>query len=314
MVTAHSATQPSTTLYDCQDPPVLQNGFRNAISTTYNATVIYSCNNGYTMFGESSITCLDTGNWSELLVNCTINDIDECLKRNTCHYNANCTNTDGSFKCECQNGYRDQVGVGGQRCADVDECAFDGDFFCMHALNQTRVCVNIDGGYVCVCNKGLTGSKCETDIIECNDTTTCGPHADCTNTHGGYSCACPDGYPQGNSYLGCFDCQDPPVLQNVFRNATSTTYNATVIYSCNNGYTMFGENCITCLDTGNWSDMLFNCVIKDCQNPPVLQDGYQNATSTTYNSTVIYSCKPGYRMIGDNSITCLNTGTGANCW
>ncbi|XP_052244627.1 uncharacterized protein LOC127853868 [Dreissena polymorpha] len=313
------ALEAHCTIKDCQDPPVLHNGYRNATSTTYNSTVIYSCNPGYRMFGESSITCLDTGNWSELLVNCTIkdcgntfmekgecnatstffkssarcschrgyhftginssieclangvwsvvqgncvindcgqppignlstihfplttvnataiyaclpgyntthiteltctadgkrfrntklcSDIDECLKRNTCHYNANCTNTDGSFKCECQTGYRDQDGVGGQRCADVDECAFDGDFFCMHALNQTRLCVNIDGGYVCVCNKGFTGSKCETDIIECNDTTTCGPHADCTNTYGGYSCACPDGYPQGNPYLGCFE-------------------------------------------------------------------------------------------------------------
>ena len=59
-------------LPDCQNQPVLQNGFHNATSTMYNSTVIYSCNEGYTMFGENSITCLDTGNWSELLVNCTI--------------------------------------------------------------------------------------------------------------------------------------------------------------------------------------------------------------------------------------------------
>ncbi|XP_052242137.1 sushi, von Willebrand factor type A, EGF and pentraxin domain-containing protein 1-like isoform X2 [Dreissena polymorpha] len=311
------------TIKDCQNPPVLQDGFHVAITTTYNSTVIYSCNPGYRMFGENSITCLDTEDWSELLVNCTIkdcgntfmengecnatstyfkssatcschrgyhftgintsieclangtwslvhgncaindcgqppignlstihapqttfnatavyaclsgysttniteltctakgewdgtapicSDIDECLNRpKPCDFNAKCTNSDGSFKCECQTGYRDLDGFGGQHCADVNECAFDGDFYCMHALNQTRVCVNTDGGYVCVCNKGLTGSKCEIDIIECNDTTTCGSHAICTNTYGGYSCACPDGYPQGNPYLGCFE----PVL------------------------------------------------------------------------------------------------------
>ncbi|KAH3724508.1 hypothetical protein DPMN_050327 [Dreissena polymorpha] len=33
---------------------------------------MYSCNPGYKMFGENSITCLDTGNWSKLLVNCAI--------------------------------------------------------------------------------------------------------------------------------------------------------------------------------------------------------------------------------------------------
>ncbi|KAH3724507.1 hypothetical protein DPMN_050326 [Dreissena polymorpha] len=59
-------------LPDCQNPPVLQNGFHNATPTTYNSTVMYSCNPGFTMFGENSITCLDTGNWSQMLVNCTI--------------------------------------------------------------------------------------------------------------------------------------------------------------------------------------------------------------------------------------------------
>ena len=35
-----------------------------------------------------------------------LTDIDECTtSTDNCHKNATCTNTDGSFTCECHNGY-----------------------------------------------------------------------------------------------------------------------------------------------------------------------------------------------------------------
>ncbi|XP_052245310.1 sushi, von Willebrand factor type A, EGF and pentraxin domain-containing protein 1-like [Dreissena polymorpha] len=180
------ALEAQCTIKDCQKPPVLHNGFHNATSTTYNSTVIYSCNPGYTMFGENSITCNDTGNWNKLLVNCTIKD-----------------------------------------------------------------------------------------------------------------------------------CQNPPVLQDGFHNATSTTYNSTAIYSCNPGYTMYGENSITCLDTGNWSELLVNCTIKDCGTPPILTNGDRTFLNTTVNSTIEYTCNPGYDLNGISNIHCIETGTWsileANC-
>ena len=33
-------------------------------------------------------------------------DVDECVQNSTlCNINANCTNTDGSYMCQCQDGY-----------------------------------------------------------------------------------------------------------------------------------------------------------------------------------------------------------------
>ena len=39
-------------------------------------------------------------------------DIDECKRIHSCHVNATCTNTKGSFVCECQPGFNGN----GQNC------------------------------------------------------------------------------------------------------------------------------------------------------------------------------------------------------
>ncbi|XP_052242297.1 sushi, von Willebrand factor type A, EGF and pentraxin domain-containing protein 1-like [Dreissena polymorpha] len=220
---------------DCQDPPVLQNGFHDATTTTYNSTVMYSCNPGFIMFGESSITCLDTGNWSELLVNCTIKDCHSPPVMHNGNLTVSTTTYNSTAIYTCSSGY------------DI------------HGPNSIRCLATGDW-----------------DKLE----------AKCTIK----------------------DCQDPPVLQNGFHNATTTTYNSTAIYSCNPGYTKFGENSITCLDTGNWSKLLVNCTIKDCATPPALTNGGFTSHNTIFNSTVEYTCNHGYELIGMSTIRCLETG------
>ncbi|KAH3724694.1 hypothetical protein DPMN_050517 [Dreissena polymorpha] len=46
----------------------------------------------------------------------------------------------------------------------------------------------------------------------------------------------------------------------------------------------------------------------DCHSPPDLRNGYSTVSTTTYNSTAIYTCSSGYDMHGPNSIRCLATG------
>ena len=47
-------------------------------------------------------------------------DINECDKHtHNCHLNGNCTNTEGSFICDCSIGFD---GDGINDCVDIDEC------------------------------------------------------------------------------------------------------------------------------------------------------------------------------------------------
>ena len=93
------------------------------------------CNHGYTGNG---VTCVGTVQLSEQTTfmhgepSCLVTkyfcfialDIDECsLSVDNCHANANCTNTDGSFLCNCDSGYTGNGTVcagkntGGERCS-----------------------------------------------------------------------------------------------------------------------------------------------------------------------------------------------------
>ena len=73
-------------------------------------------------------------------------DIDECTTGdNSCHEEASCTNTVGSYDCRCRLGYRGD----GRQCFDVDECGENRD-----ECDENARCENTAGSYNCICNQG----------------------------------------------------------------------------------------------------------------------------------------------------------------
>ena len=130
------------------------------------------------------------------------NNIDECEeKTHNCHGFATCSDTLGSFECECFDGYR---GDGVKKCDEIDECAEGTD-----ECHDFATCTNTPpGSYTCDCFDGYEGDgfNC-TDIDECaTDTHDC--HVEfglCTNTPGSYDCTCNDGY-MGDGFLCTVPC------------------------------------------------------------------------------------------------------------
>jgi hypothetical protein len=85
-------------------------------------------------------------------------NIDECLDTTACPPLADCHDTQGSWECDCPEGYvMDDVG-----CVDVDECS-DTNGGCWHH------CANQDGSYECSCSPGYilapNGHKCFGDSV-----------------------------------------------------------------------------------------------------------------------------------------------------
>ena len=85
----------------------------NAQCTNTEGSFNCSCKPGY--FGDGVactskiIIVMDQSKSFEVLITCFCSastDVDECIQgEHTCHVNANCTDTDGSFNCTCREGY-----------------------------------------------------------------------------------------------------------------------------------------------------------------------------------------------------------------
>ncbi|KAK6101580.1 EGF domain family protein [Brugia pahangi] len=73
-------------------------------------------------------------------------DINECAQSGICHENAFCENSDGSYSCHCQSGYKGD----GYKCDDIDECQ-------NNPCHPQSICTNLPGSFSCKCPDGWVG-------------------------------------------------------------------------------------------------------------------------------------------------------------
>lgn len=115
------------------------------------ATLVTNCVMDVVKVGHNINTLLRAPNQSLILFtffgHVSISDIDECLNYKC---GGRCTNLPGSYRCDCEKGYK----LEGERCVDVDECV---------SLKPCKgSCINLPGSYRCDCNAGYQteGNEC----------------------------------------------------------------------------------------------------------------------------------------------------------
>ncbi|XP_021034390.2 latent-transforming growth factor beta-binding protein 2 [Mus caroli] len=74
-------------------------------------------------------------------------DIDECANDTVCGNHGFCDNTDGSFRCLCDQGF--ETSPSGWECVDVNECEL------MVAVCGDALCENVEGSFLCLCASDL---------------------------------------------------------------------------------------------------------------------------------------------------------------
>ncbi|XP_019626709.1 PREDICTED: sushi, von Willebrand factor type A, EGF and pentraxin domain-containing protein 1-like [Branchiostoma belcheri] len=280
------------------------NGVVNPIGrNSYQDVVRFTCNTGFELNGEPSATCRADRTWSEPVPTCT--DINEC-RLNMCHSLATCTNTIGSFRCNCFSGYSGD----GFTCRDINECAPTSP------CHQWAVCTNLPGSFMCNCTEGYIGNGFICAELPCDRWTwRLGPGVFC-----GDPGAPASGAQQGTYYQG-----------------------GQVDFSCDDGYTLVGNSAIRCQVTATWSGTLPTCRLGDpCAPNPCINGGQCFPTITSFrcrcasgylgqtcnrqlqcptlqaptngnlspigvasNQTVVtFTCNSGYTLTGDATTTC----------
>uniref|UniRef100_A0A670ZDI8 Sushi domain-containing protein n=1 Tax=Pseudonaja textilis TaxID=8673 RepID=A0A670ZDI8_PSETE len=107
-------------------------------------------------------------------------------------------------------------------------------------------------------------------------------------------------------------CLPPPDIQNGTHNNQKTGVFPSGIfvkYTCDPGYALIGETTLHCTNAGRWSSPAPNLV--QCQPPPNIQNGTRSNQETAVfpsGMLVKYTCNPGYALIGEATIQCIDNG------
>ncbi|XP_042320223.1 complement receptor type 2 [Sceloporus undulatus] len=294
----------------CPLPPYVQNGTHSNKETavfTSGMFVKYSCEPGYTIIGEATIYCTDSGTWNPSAPYCGVMHCPVPQKIAHGRYIGEDFTYGKSVIYICDAGYSL---IGDHEVT----CILEGS----NSLNwaEPPKCKG------CLAPPEIVNGKHDTEIKEDF------PYGSSVTYH------CDPGYfLTGAATIYCLssgtwdqpvphckvkqlvECSLPPNVQHGKYNASeSTKYSSGkfVKYICEPGYVLKGEATIYCTASGKWSLPVPYCDEIRCQQPPHIQNGtYSNLETEAFSSgmSVRYTCEAGYSLIGEATIYCIESGS-----
>ncbi|XP_061487863.1 sushi, von Willebrand factor type A, EGF and pentraxin domain-containing protein 1 isoform X2 [Rhineura floridana] len=256
----------------CGEPQLLENGFYSAEDFFAGSTITYQCNSGYYLLGDSRMLCTDSGSWSVISPSCL--DVDECAVGSDCDSHASCLNTNGSYICTCIHPYTGD----GKKCAEPVKCKRPGDpeHGHSHGVNYSvgsEISFSCDKGYQL---KGVNKVTC-LELGEWNHLI---------------------------PYCEAVSCGTPVVPENGGITGSNFTYGSKIIYRCNKGYILVGEEETVCLASGTWNHSSPLCELVKCPLPKEISNGKYIMSGVTYLSNISYICDIGYSLQGASILVC----------
>ena len=233
-------------------------------------------------------------------------DIDECAAdAHDCHELAACSNTEGSFICDCNPGY---LGDGVNACVEIDECAEQ-----THNCHQIAHCNNTPGSFICDCFDGYRGDGVNTcdEVDECVEKIdNCHKNAICDNTPGSFTCDCREGY-RGDGIQKCVEIDEcAEQTHNCHKKAYCDNTPGSFTCECFNGYR--GDGVTKCADINECAEEIHTCHTKAyCDNTP----GSYDCTCTIgwkgngYNCVDIDECVSGAHTCHEFAFCTNNPGS-----
>lgn len=79
-------------------------------------------------------------------------------------------------------------------------------------------------------------------------------------------------------------------------------------YSCRRGYRLQGPEILKCLVSGEWDASPPTCVQISCTHPQPIENGFVEGQEHSFGVTIFYSCFPGFQLVGQDHLTCEESG------
>ncbi|XP_036437146.1 P-selectin [Colossoma macropomum] len=207
------------------------------------------------------------------------------------------------------------------------------------SCSEHAECVENIGSYVCKCDPGFTGPRCEEAVqcrplrqpvqgfLQCNHvykefqfSSSC--HFHCARGYtliGSQNLHCLESGDWSSDPPECQAVQCPPITvatggwsMNCSHPINTNSYNSTCTFSCKEGFELVGSLNTQCDHTGQWTHKTPTCTAVSCSSLLIPAKGHMTCDDPlgnfSFRSTCTVSCEEGYELRGENRITCLKTG------
>ena len=282
---------------DCGIPSTPFNGAVEYNNTVFKSIAQYSCHVGYSLSGDSSSVCQDSGEWFSPAV-CQLKDcfLPPRIANSFSAFNSSTYKSVAIYSCEA--GYRlsgdpelecNASGVWHSEVMPSCEMIVCPVPAAVHNGNVAAVSLTPGSVAVYTCQSGYTLS--DSSPITCSD----------------------EGIWEGNiPSCDLVLCSNPPALENGKLEFKSLEHGSSVYLSCNSGYSLIGIDVIKCTSEGTWSHAFPYCRENMCEEPVrIFKEVIVSDTGRRPGDTVTYSCETGYKLeFASNSVlTCTTSST-----
>ncbi|GCC29611.1 hypothetical protein chiPu_0008054 [Chiloscyllium punctatum] len=292
-----SGQLPSCQRVSCGDPPRIANGnveIKNG--TLFQSEVRYYCDHGYRLVGNPIRTCQGNRHWySESSPSCALVNCGHPPSLEHGHFKGSDSHLGSQVELYCEEGYA----VSGD---PVLTCGDDGKW----GGNRMPECHRLR------CPEPMAPGQ-ESHLIV---------HE--TEKTGIIQLECLEGYTlEGPTTLKCLSsqrwndsfpfckpviCGRPPEIQYGEVLVTDLHFDSVANYTCADGFVAKGKPFLTCQANGKWESPVPECVAVECPQPELIGNGIVDIQGLTYLGKAVYTCKPGFQLIGNTTVICGEDG------
>ncbi|XP_069779037.1 sushi, von Willebrand factor type A, EGF and pentraxin domain-containing protein 1 isoform X2 [Narcine bancroftii] len=292
-----SGRLPSCQPVSCGDPPQLTNGqveIKNG--TLFQSEVRYRCHHGFRLVGSPIRTCQGNRIWhSESSPSCIPVNCGPPPAMKHGHFIGSDFSLGSRVKLQCEEGYV------------------------------------VSGKAVMICQEDSLWDRSQRPQcipLRCPEPSSMGRESNLfvheTNTSGIVLLECAEGYVlEGPSSLKCLAsqqwndslpvcrpviCGKPPEVQYGDTLFSDLHFGSIVNYTCADGFVLQGQPFLTCHANRTWGQPVPECRPVECSQPELIRNGIVDIQGLTYLSHAVYTCKPGFRLSGNATVTCGENG------
>lgn len=110
--------------------------------------------------------------------------------------------------------------------------------------------------------------------------------------------------------ITCVPITCPSVLppDNGFIAVDSNSYGEAMVFDCNEGFSIDGNDTLLCEEDGEWNGDMPQCLPVICEDLAIPHNGSVQSTGVSFGSQVVYTCDDGFELVGTSVTECVSQG------